>query len=76
MKLVDLGDAEPIEALCRPYTQALSRKPPASGQLSDEHQDSRKLRPSKSEAGDVVDLDQLSERVYDRLVAPFEPLKG
>jgi CHAT domain-containing protein/tetratricopeptide (TPR) repeat protein len=75
LKIVDLGDAEPIETLCRPYIQALSRKPLLPGQLMDGNPDSRTLRPSESKAMDLVDLDQLSERVYDRLVAPFEPLK-
>ena len=64
LKMVDLGDAQPIEALCQLFIQAVSREPSASHQFHNDHQDSRNLIPVKTEAENAVDLDQLSERVY------------
>ncbi|MGH9972142.1 MAG: CHAT domain-containing protein [Pyrinomonadaceae bacterium] len=76
LQMVDLGEAKSIEALCGPLVQALSRQPAAADDgVSTQNQ--RHLRPLNAvQFKDEVDLEGLTKSVYDRVVAPFEPLSN
>ncbi|CAN5663940.1 hypothetical protein BH18ACI4_BH18ACI4_06650 [soil metagenome] len=76
LQMFDLGEAQQIETLCQPLIKAVARKPSAAG-TNGGPQNSRHLSPIESDPpNNEIDLDQLMEKVYERVVAPFEPLKG
>jgi len=77
LRLVDLGDAAQIERLCRPWMNALSKEPRTAVNTGSSPQNQRHLRPSNLDSlEDEIDLDRLTKRVYDRIMAPLEPLSG
>jgi CHAT domain-containing protein len=78
LQMVDLGETQQIERLCQPLIQAVSRQPlTADGDTNSRPQNIRHLRPLDSDQQkNAINLDQLMERVYERVVAPFEPLKS
>jgi CHAT domain-containing protein len=77
LRLVDLGEAEQIERLCGPLIKVLSREPLIADDTSGSPQNQRHLRPADLyQLKDDVDLDRLTKRVYDRIVAPLEPLSS
>jgi len=74
-RIEDLGDAMEIERQCEPFIKACA----APGWLSEEPGHAlhsvRNLVPDDSSGrGSRVEFDRLAEGVYERLVAPFEPL--
>jgi CHAT domain-containing protein len=77
LRLIDLGEAEQIEKLCRPLIQALSTQPGAGEQYKSGPQNRRQLRPADRDQRrmEKIDLDELTNKVYERIVAPFEPLR-
>ncbi|HEX7312953.1 MAG TPA: CHAT domain-containing protein [Pyrinomonadaceae bacterium] len=78
LRMVDLGETQQIEELCQPLLQAVSRPPQTPAVDTDSGpQNIRHLRPLDSDQEkNALNLDQLMERVYEKVVAPFEPLKS
>jgi CHAT domain-containing protein/tetratricopeptide (TPR) repeat protein len=75
LHVVDLGEVDQIKTLCQPLIQALSTQPTAGGDASVSSPNQRHLRPADRNQPKVkTDVDELSKRVYERIVAPFEPL--
>jgi CHAT domain-containing protein len=75
LRMIDLGEAEQIETLCGSLVQAVSTQPLAAEDTSGRPQNRRQLRPANwNQPKDKIDFDELNKRVYDRIVAPFEPL--
>lgn len=68
LRLIDLGPAESIDALCRPLVQAFSSPP-----IDDLDGTQRHLKPLTA-APPKIDLESVAKVVYERTVAPFEPL--
>jgi CHAT domain-containing protein len=68
LSLFDLGAAQVIEDLCRPLVRTYSSPPGAP----DRQRQVELVLPDSFK--EKVDLESLAQRVYDRVVAPFEPL--
>jgi CHAT domain-containing protein/tetratricopeptide (TPR) repeat protein len=69
ISIVDLSDAPSIDALCKDYVSAIVSRAAAPR---------RHLYagPAPSRAANEADADRLAKVLYERLVAPFEPLSG
>jgi CHAT domain-containing protein/tetratricopeptide (TPR) repeat protein len=76
LQVIDLGDAEQIEMLCGPLIQALSTPPMADEDGKGGPENRRQLRPAdwNQRRKEAIDHDDFAKRVYQRVVAPFEPL--
>ena len=75
LRVIDLGEAEQIDKLCSPLIQALSTQPTDNDGSSSEPHNRRQLRPVEWEQRQKpIDHHDIARRVYERIVAPFEPL--
>ena len=75
VRLIDLGQAKQIETFCRSLIQAMSTQPVTAKDMNDSHQSQRQLLPENwDQPKDKVNLDDLNKKVYNHIVAPFEPL--
>jgi tetratricopeptide (TPR) repeat protein len=76
VRVIDLGEAEQIEKLCRPLIRALSTQPTDNDGSSSGPHNRRQLRLGDRDQRQTkfIDHRDLAKRVYERIVAPFEPL--
>ena len=76
LRVIDLGEAEQIEMLCSPFIQALSTQPVAGEDGKGAPANRRQLRPADWDQTrkEAIDHDDFARRIYQCVVAPFEPL--
>ena len=76
LRMVDLGAAEEIDAICGRFIRAVSTQPLKAKEAVVATTKERDLAPAEGRAlsSDVTEVTDLARRLYQRVVAPLEPL--